>query len=67
MVKKWITNMASEMSITKKMLATLREGRYTKEVEASKVFVNEKKENDNFITRSKILMEEAINDKKKKS
>jgi hypothetical protein len=65
MVKKWITNMASEMSITKKMLATLREGRYTKEVEASKVFVNEKKENDNFITRSKILMEEAINDKKK--
>jgi len=65
MVKKWITNMASEMSITKKMLATLREGRYTKEVEASKVFVNEKKENDNFITRSKILMEEAVNDKKK--
>ena len=57
--------MASEMSITKKMLATLREGRYTKEVEASKVFVNEKKENDNFITRSKILMEEAVNDKKK--
>jgi len=57
--------MASEMSITKKMLATLRENRYAKEVEASKVFVNEKKENDNFITRSKILMEEAINDKKK--
>lgn len=57
--------MASEMSITKKMLATLRENRYAKEVEASKVFVNEKKENDNFITRSKILMEEAVNDKKK--
>lgn len=53
------------MSITKKMLATLRENRYAKEVEASKVFVNEKKENDNFITRSKILMEEAVNDKKK--
>lgn len=57
--------MASEMSITKKMLATLRENRYAKEVEVSKVFVNEKKENDNFITRSKILMEEVINDKKK--
>jgi hypothetical protein len=65
MVKKWITNMASEMSITKKMLATLREGRVNQAKQASQVFVKEEKEADNFITRSKILMEEAVNDKKK--
>ena len=64
MVKKWITNMASEMSITKKMLATLREGRVNQAKQASQVFVKEEKEADNFITRSKILMEEAIDKKK---
>jgi hypothetical protein len=57
--------MASEMSITKKMLATLREGRVNQAKQASQVFVKEEKEADNFITRSKILMEEAVNDKKK--
>ena len=49
MVKKWITNMASEMSITKKMLATLREGRVNQAKQASQVFVKEEKEADNFI------------------
>jgi len=63
-VKKWIINMASEMSITKKMLATLREGRVNQAKQASQVFVKEEKEADNFITRSKILMEEAIDKKK---
>ncbi len=57
--------MASEMSITKKMLATLRQGRVNQAKQASQVFVKEEKETDNFITRSKILMEEAVNDKKK--
>lgn len=56
--------MASEMSITKKMLATLREGRVNQAKQASQVFVKEEKEADNFITRSKILMEEAIDKKK---
>ena len=63
-VKKWISNMVSEMSITKKMLATLREGRVNQAKQASQVFVKEEKEADNFITRSKILMEEAIDKKK---
>ena len=56
--------MASEMSITKKMLNTLRQGRVNQAREASKVFVKEEVEPDNFITRSKILMEEATNKKK---
>ena len=56
--------MASEMSITKKMLAKLREGKDIQAKQASQVFVKEEKEADNFITRSKILMEEAINKKK---
>jgi hypothetical protein len=56
--------MASEMSITKKMLATLRQGRVNQAKQASQVFVKEEKETDNFITRSKILMEEAIDKKK---
>ena len=54
----------SEMSITKKMLATLREGRVNQAKQASQVFVKEDVEKDNFITRSKILMEEAIDKKK---
>lgn len=57
--------MASEMSITKKMLATLRKGRDEQARRASQVFVKEEIENDNFLTRSKILMEEALGDKKK--
>ena len=56
--------MASEMSITKKMLATLRQGRVDQAKKASQVFVKEETEPDNFITRSKILMEEAIDKKK---
>lgn len=56
--------MASEMSITKKMLAKLREGKVNQAKEASKVFVTESKEKDNFLSRSKILMEEAANKKK---
>ena len=57
--------MPSENSITKKMLAKLREGRFKKAEEAAKEFIVETKEEDNFLTRSKILMEEAVNDKKK--
>ena len=56
--------MASEMSITKKMLATLRQGRVDQAKKASQVFVKEETEPDNFITRSKVLMEEAIDKKK---
>lgn len=57
--------MSSENSITKKMLAKLREGKFKKAEEAAKEFIVETKEEDNFLTRSKILMEEAVNDKKK--
>lgn len=53
------------MSITKKMLSKLREGRDRQAREAAKAFVNEEVERDNFLTRSKILMEEAVKDKKK--
>ena len=55
----------NEMSITKKMLSKLREGRDRQAREAAKAFVNEEVERDNFLTRSKILMEEAVKDKKK--
>lgn len=66
MDKKWIGNMAlNEMSMTKKMLAKLRENKVNQAREASMVFEMEQKENDNFLTRSKILMEEVVNDKKK--
>lgn len=64
MDKKWTTNM-NEMTITKKMLDKLRENKVNQAKAASQVFVMEEKENDNFITRTKILMEEAVNDKKK--
>jgi hypothetical protein len=56
----------NEANITKKMLDKLREGRYAKEREAVSQFVVEEKENDNFLTRSKTLMEEAVNGNKKK-
>lgn len=52
------------MSITKKMLAKMREHRVNQAKEASTTFVKESTEQDNFITRSKILMEEAVNKKK---
>ena len=55
-----------EMNITKKMLATLRQGRVDEARRAAEQFVTEEKESDNFLTRSKILMEEAIQGNKKK-
>ena len=58
--------MASEMDITKKMLNKLREHRYAQAKKASQEFVKEEKENDNFLTRAKILMEEAVNEEDKK-
>ena len=65
MDKKWTTNM-TEMSVTKKMLEKLREGRVNQAKKAAQEFVMESKENDNFITRSKILMQEAVENNKKK-
>lgn len=52
-----------ERDITKKMLNKLRENRYAKEMKIAKQFVTEKTENDNFLTRAKILMEEATKKK----
>ena len=57
--------MANERDITKKMLDKLREHRVNQAREASKVFVKEEVEDDNFLSRAKILMEEAVDDKKK--
>ena len=54
------------MNITKKMLAKLRENRDRQAREAAEQFVVEAKEEDNFITRSKTLMEEAVKENKKK-
>ena len=59
--------MVNENEITKKMLNKLRENRYSQAKRAADTFVMEEKENDNFITRAKILMEEAVDDNKKKS
>ena len=56
----------SERSITKKMLETLRKGRVEEARKAAEDFVMEERENDNFLTRSKILMEEAVQENKKK-
>ena len=55
-----------EKNITKKMLETLRRGRIEEARKKAEYFVVEEKENDNFLTRSKILMEEAVQDNKKK-
>jgi len=52
--------------MTRKMLDTLRKGRVEQAKWAAEQFVNETKEDDNFITRAKILMEEAVDDTKKK-
>lgn len=55
----------SERCITKKMLDTLRSRRTLREEAAQKEFKLEGLEKDNFVTRAKILMEEAVVDKKK--
>ena len=56
----------NENSMTRKMLDTLRKGRVEQARKAAEQFVTEEKENDNFLTMAKILMEEAVNDSKKK-
>ena len=55
-----------ERDITKRMLDKLREGKDRQAREAAEQFVVESKENDNFLTRSKTLMEEAVKNNKKK-
>ena len=55
-----------ERDITKRMLDKLREGKDKQAREAAEQFVVESKENDNFLTRSKTLMEEAVKNNKKK-
>lgn len=57
--------MSNEREITKKMLEKLREGRAKQAYDAAQQFITEEKENDNFLTRSKILMKEAVDSKKK--
>lgn len=52
--------------MTKKMLKKLRENRYRKAEEKAKDFIVEETEKDNFLTRSRILMEEAVMGDKKK-
>ena len=47
-------------TVVSKMLNKLREGKFKKMDEAAKPFIMEREEKDNFITRSKILMEEAV-------
>ena len=61
---KWIGKMAD--NVTKKMLETLRRGRVEQAKWAADQFIDESvEEKDNFLSRSKILMQEAVNDKKK--
>ena len=55
-----------ERDITKRMLDKLREGKDRQAREAAEQFVVESKEDDNFLTRSKTLMEEAVKNNKKK-
>ena len=55
-----------EKIITRKMLDKLREGRDRQAREAAEQFVVEAKEEDNFLTRSKTLMKEAVQNSKKK-
>ena len=55
-----------DMNITKKMLATLRKGRVEQAKWAAEQFVTESEEKDNFLNRSKILMQEAVEGHKKK-
>ena len=58
--------MSNEIDITKKMLDKLREPKVNQARKAAQDFVMEEKENDNFLTRSKILMQEAVENNKKK-
>ena len=55
-----------ERDITKRMLDKLREGKDKQAREAAEQFVVESKEEDNFLTISKTLMEEAVKNNKKK-
>lgn len=55
-----------ERDITKRMLDKLREGKDRQAREAAEQFVVESKESDNFLTRSKTLMENAVKNNKKK-
>lgn len=54
----------NERVVTKKMLSKIREGRVRKANEINEEFKFEPREFDNFLTRSKILMEEASSDNK---
>jgi hypothetical protein len=56
----------NEMSVTKKMLAKLRENKDRQAREAAEQFVMENVVKDNFLTESKALMEEAVKESKKK-
>jgi hypothetical protein len=56
--------MASENSITRKMLDKLRSPRVEQARKAASEFVSETVEKDNFLTRSKALMAEAVDKKK---
>ena len=56
----------NENSMTRKMLDTLRKGRVEQARKAAEQFVTEDKERDNFLTQARILMEEAVEDSKKK-
>lgn len=49
-----------ERSITKKMLDKLRTNRYAKEEQAAKSLAFESQEKDNFLSRGRILMQEAV-------
>ena len=53
-------------NITKKMLNTLRRGRVEQAKWAAEQFVTESEEKDNFLSRQKILMQEAVKENKKK-
>ena len=54
------------MSITKKMLAKLRENKDRQAKEAAEQFAMETAIKENFLTESKTLMEEAVKESKKK-
>ena len=56
----------NEMSITKKMLAKLRENKDRQAKEAAEQFAMETAIKENFLTESKTLMEEAVKESKKK-
>lgn len=53
--------------MTKKMLGILRRNKVEQARNASKEFVSESVEKDNFLTRHRVLMEEAVNESKKKA